>query len=287
MRIKPHASGLFGSRALAFRVAAAMLLLVGTGWIAAATAVAAGPDKDRPRPGDDWTFRPTVIIRKGNAQGSGSLISSVEGETLVLTAAHVVEDQGPLKVELHRYNLGLENDKSGTAWPRSFPAEVVAADDASDVALLRIKGLRPLPYVARLAVRGAEPPRGTVVTSLGIDRGAHLSSWPTRIAQVDRFEIEGTGVERDFLITQRPPEHGRSGGGLFLANGDLIGVCIGRGELVRGRNLGIFASRSSIRRLLRANDLEALIVPTRAAASPATASHRRPPITTTQARPAR
>ncbi|AGA25068.1 S1 family peptidase [Singulisphaera acidiphila] len=256
-------------------------------WIAVAMACAAGPAADRPRPDDDWTFRPTVIIRKGNSQGSGSVISSVEGETLILTAAHVVEDRGPLKVELHRYNLGLENDQTGANWPRSIPAEVVAADEPADVAVLRIKGMRPLPFVARLAVQGAEPPRGTVVTSLGIDRGTHLSSWPTRIAQIDRFEIEGTGAERYFLITTKPPEHGRSGGGLFLPNGDLIGVCIGRGKLVKGRNSGIFASSSSIRHLLRTHDLDALILPARAATTTSATPHRRPSITTTQARPAR
>ncbi|SIO43833.1 Trypsin-like peptidase domain-containing protein [Singulisphaera sp. GP187] len=263
--------------------------LVGCGWIAVAVAmaVAASPAADRPRPEDDWTFRPTVIIRNGNAQGSGSVIASVEGETLILTAAHVVEDQGPLKVELHRYNLGLEHDQAGANWPRSVPAEVVAADESADVAVLRIKGLRPLPYVARLSVQGAEPPRGTVVTSLGIDKGAHLSSWPTRIAQIDRFEIEGTGAERFFLITTRSPEHGRSGGGLFLANGDLVGVCVGRGNFMKGRNSGIFASSSSIRHLLRAHDLDARLVPARASSPTSTTSHRRPAITTTEARPTR
>ncbi|WP_406697695.1 serine protease [Singulisphaera sp. Ch08] len=261
--------------------------LAGSLWIAVVMAVAASPAADRPRPEDDFTFRPTVIIRKGNAQGSGSVISSVEGETLILTAAHVVEAPGALKVELHRYNLGLENDRSGVNWPRSVPAEVVAADDSADVAVLRIKGIRPLPFVARLSVQGAEPRRGTVVTSLGIDKGTQLSSWPTRIAQIDRFEIEGTGAERFFLITTRPPEHGRSGGGLFLTNGDLVGVCVGRAKLVKGRNSGIFASSSSIRRLLRAHDLDARILPARAPATASTTSRRHPSITTTQASSAR
>lgn len=259
---------------------------VAVGWVAVVMAVAVSSAADRPRPADDWTFRPTVIIRKGNAQGSGSVISSVRGETLVLTAAHVVEDRGPLKVEFHRYNLGLERTRSGADWPRPVAAEVVAADVAADLAVLRIKGLPPLPYVARLAVQGAEPARGTVVTSVGIDLGTQLSSWVSRIAQIDRFEIEGTGAERFFLITAKPPEHGRSGGGLFLANGDLVGVCIGRARLVKGRTSGVFASSSSIRRLLRAHDLDARIAPVSATAS--TTSRRRPPITTTtQSRPAR
>src|SRR5206468_7425107 len=35
-------------------------------------------------PDDDATFRPTVIVRKGNSQGSGTVIASVDGETLIL-----------------------------------------------------------------------------------------------------------------------------------------------------------------------------------------------------------
>ena len=39
------------------------------------------------------------------------MIASVEGETLILTAAHVVEGAGPLWVELHRYNFGVEKSE--------------------------------------------------------------------------------------------------------------------------------------------------------------------------------
>jgi len=272
------------SRAMRFQ-RRARCLGVGLTWIgmmvAVAAAAAEGPAADRPRPSDDWTFRPTVIIRKGSSQGSGSIIASVQGETLVLTAAHVVEDRGPLKVEFHRYNLGLERDSGHGKWPRSIAAEVVGADVAADVAILQIKGQPPVPYVARLAVQGAEPRPGTLVTSIGIDRGTKLSSWATRIAEINRFEIEGTGAERWFLVTHRPPDFGRSGGGLFLANGDLVGVCVGRAGFVRGRTSGVFASRSSIRRLLRTHDLEARIDPG-SAPYPARA-RTRPSITTTQA----
>ena len=54
------------------------------------------------------TYRPTVVVRRGTSQGSGTIIASVDGETLVLTAAHVVKAEGPILVELHRYNLGME-----------------------------------------------------------------------------------------------------------------------------------------------------------------------------------
>src|SRR5690242_12494598 len=113
-------------------------------------AAAASSAAERPAPRDDLTFRPTVLVRNGSSQGSGTIIASTEGETLVLTASHVVEEPGSLSVELHRYNLGVEHAQSSRRWPLSFAAKVAAADVAADVAILRVRGLGALPYVARL-----------------------------------------------------------------------------------------------------------------------------------------
>lgn len=240
-------------------------------------AVLCGGGAGRPEPGDDRTFRPTVLIRKGNSQGSGTVIASVDGETLILTAAHVLEEPGPIRVELHRYNLGLEQDATNGPWPRRVRGEVAATDSAADVAIVRIPRMVALPYVARVASGKTDPDEGTLVTSIGIDLGTSLSSWSTQIVEVDRFEVEGSGVGRRFLITSKAPNHGRSGGGLFLESGDLVGVCVGRTEVVKGRWLGIFASTTSIRRLLRDLDRQA-------AADTAPAARRSTPITNTQAR---
>jgi S1-C subfamily serine protease len=219
----------------------------------------------QPIPADDRTFRPTVIIRRGVAQGSGTIIASLEGETLVLTAAHVIgEGQGTIEVELHRYNVGLERfSRLAGGWPYAYPATVVATDRAADLAVVRVGGLKRLPYVARLTPGIEEAGRGTVVTSVGIDLGAHLSSWPAYIVRIDWFLLEDQDEERPFLITTRPPEHGRSGGGLFLPGGELAGVCIGRvehdGRDSPQRRVGVFASAASVRRLLRDHDLEATL----------------------------
>jgi S1-C subfamily serine protease len=211
-------------------------------------------------PSDDWTFRPTVVVRRGTSQGSGTIIASVDGETLVLTAAHVVRETGPIAVELHRYNLGLERTHAPPgAWPQPVDAEPAAIDAAADLAILRIEGLAALPYVARLAAPRREPAIDAIVTSIGIDPGTHLSSWSSRLVEVLWFELNDTRDERLFFITARPPEHGRSGGGLFLPDGELVGVCVGHTELVRGRRLGVFASQESIYRLLLAHDLDAVI----------------------------
>ncbi|MGE3821446.1 MAG: serine protease [Isosphaeraceae bacterium] len=236
---------------------------------------------------DDLTFRPTVLVRQGDAAGTGTVIASIPGETLVLTASHVATAEGgtPI-VEVHRYNLGLERSRPAEGWPVRLPAEIVARDPAGDVAVLRIVGKTAMPHVARLARPGEVAHRGAVVTSVGIDGADHLSSWIARVVETSWFVMEPvtsrddpdlslgvaggsgrsdrkgigadpTGPERPFLLTTRAPVQGRSGGGLFDSNAFLIGVCVGRLEAGPGRGQGVFASGESVRRLLREHDLEA------------------------------
>jgi S1-C subfamily serine protease len=213
-------------------------------------------------PGDNITLRPTVVVRRGTSQGSGTIIASIDGETLVLTAAHVVKADGPIVVELHRYNVGHERTpaKPGS-WPRTLPASLAAADAAADLAVLRIENVVALPYVARLAPDQRSLALDSTITSVGIDLGSKLTTWDTQLVETVRFELNNSHSERLFLITSHTPEHGRSGGGLFLANGELVGVCVGHAALVEGRRMGVFASRESIRQLLDDHDqLSALIV---------------------------
>ncbi len=274
----------------------------GTGLLAVALTLCAGiaagqgRDKDRtPTNGDDLVFRPTVIVRKGDGQGSGTIIASVAGETLILTAAHVVREAGPIGVELHRYNLGVERVMPPGGWPVTLPGEVAATDPAGDVALVRVQGRPALPFVARLGAVGDQPKRGAIVTSVGIDKGQKLECWSTRVRgdvwfalaskkpgskprrtesqfQAPASARDGQSLDpggRPFLLTVRPPERGRSGGGLFLdgRNLVLVGVCVGRveAETVKGQAIGVFASAETVRRLLREHDLESLVARSEAA----------------------
>jgi S1-C subfamily serine protease len=213
-----------------------------------------------PRPVDDQTYRPTVVVRRGTLQGSGTIIASIDGGTLVLTAAHVVDGQGPILVELHRYNLGLERQANPPGkWPQQHRASLAAVDAAADVAVLRIAKIAALPYVARLAPGSDDFPKGQAVISVGIDLGTKLTSWTGRLVKSTSMLFNDSEEERRFLITDRTPEHGRSGGGLFLADGELVGVCVGHAELVKGRELGVYASIESIRGLLDQAKLTAVV----------------------------
>jgi hypothetical protein len=252
-------------------------------------------------PDDALIFRPTVLVRRGNGQGSGTIIASVEGETLVLTAAHVVNEEGPVGVELHRYNLGVEQVLRVGGWPLTLPGEVAAADPAADTAVVRIRGRPELPFVARIAAPGDDPGPGSEVTSVGIDGGNRLKSWSTEVrgalwfamrpgpgpdkGQIPARVHDGGAVahddgDRQFLVTDRAPEHGRSGGGLFLDGGRVAGVCVGRIDLSGGRAVGVFSSVANVRQLLRDHDLDTTIARSEAA-------HSRPLLTPTRARSAR
>jgi S1-C subfamily serine protease len=210
---------------------------------------------------DDGTYRPTVVVRRGTSQGSGTIIASVDGETLVLTAAHVVKNSGPIFVELHRYNLGMERAPATQgAWPRVIGAVPAATDTAADLAIVRIEKMSALPYVARFTLRNEEPPIDSIVTSIGVDMGLKLTRWSSRLVDSVTFELNDSASARPFLITEKIPQHGRSGGGLFLTNGDLVGVCIGHAELVKGKPMGVFAAGESIRRLLDDHQLTATVL---------------------------
>lgn len=244
----------FGGRAArALLIAALALVFVGVDRSAVG--------RDPVRPGDDWTFRPTVMVRRGTSQGTGTVIASVDGETLILTAGHVVRGHDPLIVELHRYNLGLENRSVGGPWPRALSAEVAALDAAADVAILRVGGMTALPYVARIldADDRDSPENWLTVTSVGIDRGAKLSSWDSVLVETANLRLGEAKGTRPFFITARPPEHGRSGGGLFTTDGRLIGVCVGHAEILKGRRMGVFSTIDNARRLLRGGDLAAVV----------------------------
>jgi S1-C subfamily serine protease len=231
------------------------LVILAVTWTPAALA------GDAPRGPD--VVRPTVQIRNGDKRGSGTVFSSVPNETWILTAAHVVEGTSDLHVELHRFNFGsrLTAMTEGGGWPRLVKAKVVATDPDGDVALVRITRMTALPFVARLDPGATEPAQGELLTSVGIDRGLHLTSWHTTIQGALMIDMHKGGGPRRFTVTTRPPEHGRSGGGLFRSDGTVVGVCTGHFENQPGERLGAFAALATIRILVHAQGLDKTVRP--------------------------
>ena len=198
-------------------------------------------------------YRPSVVLRHGNGRGSGTVIASVAGDTLILTAAHVVSGGDEVSVELHPYNLGLPISLSRKPeWPKVVPGRVIARETAADVALVRVEGMKAMPYLANLAGQEERPEAGQTLTALGYDGAKALIGWRTRVEANAMVDLGLGGGSRPYVVTERPSVEGRSGGALFREDGTVVGVCTGRFEIERGRWVGLFASLDSIHAILKA-----------------------------------
>jgi S1-C subfamily serine protease len=130
-------------------------------------------------------------------QASGTAIS----DTTVISCWHVLDKRDG-------WQLTVNN----------LPAKLLRSDSNSDVALLSVEGqLQPV------KVAGAPPKAGEAVTAYGYewDKQGQLWRFPANIVQVNRYR----GFPNISTRGRDPVKSGRSGGGLFNAGGELVGVC--------------------------------------------------------------
>jgi serine protease Do len=139
-----------------------------------------------------------------SALGSGVIISA---DGYILTNNHVIDSADDVKVDL----------PDG----RSFPAKVVGADKASDLALLTIRAsdLHPL------ALGNSDNVQvGDVVLAVGNPLNLGQTVTMGIISAKGRSTGVGDGSYEDFLQTDAPINHGNSGGALVNTKGELIGI---------------------------------------------------------------
>ncbi|HVE85748.1 MAG TPA: trypsin-like peptidase domain-containing protein [Myxococcales bacterium] len=160
-------------------------------------------------------------------KGSGVIIDS---RGMVLTNNHVVQDAVLIRVTLDD--------------GRSFDAETVGRDPATDVALIRLKGkLENLP-MARLGDSDAMRV-GDWVFAIGNPFGL-ASSVSLGIISAKARNITG-GQYDEFLQTDAAINPGNSGGPLFNLRGDVIGI----NTAIAGNATGIgFAVPANLARAL-------------------------------------
>jgi len=179
----------------------------------------------------------TVRLRaedgKGRAFGTGTIIDAREGQALVITCGHLFresEGKGPISVEVFEVGHG------GLRSAGEVPAQVISYDLDRDVALVGIWP-RGSVAVAPVAPKGTAIDRGDRAASVGCSHGEDPTVMPTHITWLDRYQgppnIEATGA----------PVEGRSGGGLFNDQGQLIGVCFAADY---EGNEGLYAALKSI-----------------------------------------
>ena len=152
---------------------------------------------------------------EGTSAGTGTMVDSRSGEALVLTCGHLFRSSGGKgAITVTLYQVG----PAGVAVRTKAPGYLIDYDLDRDLALVSIRTEVPIQMVAIGSKSVALTP-GAVVTTVGCNNGQNPTAVPSRITSVDRYqghpnvEVAGTPVE------------GRSGGGLFNAQGQLIGVC--------------------------------------------------------------
>jgi hypothetical protein len=143
--------------------------------------------------------------------GSGTIVDMQGEEALVLTCGHVFHDsqgKGSITVDLF--------DASGAH--HSVEGQVIHFDEQRDVGLVAIRPGRRIEPM-KVGGQGYKAKLDMKVFSIGCDRGASPSVRESRVTNINRYlgpaNIQVAGA----------PVDGRSGGGLFAADGTLIGVC--------------------------------------------------------------
>lgn len=154
------------------------------------------------------SVRIRVEDAQGHSYGTGTIIDTHGQEALVLTCGHIFrESQGKGKIWVELF-------------PQSSPMAgvLVHHDLKSDIGFVAIRVDRP---VAAVPIPGPDyaPREQDHVFSIGCDRGADPTVRTSHVVAVNRFLGPAN------LVVAGQPVDGRSGGGLFTRDGQLIGVC--------------------------------------------------------------
>jgi glutaredoxin len=158
------------------------------------------------------TVRFRVEDSEGVSYATGTIIHRQGDEALVLTCGHVFRESGGSgKINA---DLGF----SGGA-PQTVVGKLLFYNsDEHDIALVTIPCPLPIEPVA-VAPEALSVQTGDRIFSIGCDRGAAPSIRQSVLKAITTY----SGVAK-YDIVGRPVD-GRSGGGLFSAGGQLIGVC--------------------------------------------------------------
>jgi serine protease Do/serine protease DegQ len=143
--------------------------------------------------------------REFRSAGSGVIVDAKNG--YIVTNAHVVKNASEITVT-------LVDDVE-------LKAEVVGADERSDVAVLRVKDAK-LPAEIRLA-DSSRLQVGDFVIAIGNPFGLQHTVTSGIVSALGRTGISRDGVE-DFIQTDAAINPGNSGGALVGLDGNLVGI---------------------------------------------------------------
>jgi S1-C subfamily serine protease len=179
------------------------------------------------------TVKISVEDSNGTSAGTGTIVDARAGQALLLTCGHLFREsagKGPITVTFYQAT------PSGAQIRETATGTLLNYDLERDLALVVVKAASP---VKALAIAPANTPLapGSAVKTVGCNGGANPTVLESQITTIDRYQgppnVEVAGA----------PVEGRSGGGLFNAAGQLIGVCFAADPQ---SNEGLYASLPSI-----------------------------------------
>ncbi|EDL57643.1 thioredoxin domain-containing protein [Gimesia maris] len=186
------------------------------------------------------TVRIRVKDKKGMDLGSGTVIHSAVGRTLIMTCSHIfseLKSDSVIEVDV------FQGEKFDT-----YVGTLVRYNMQADVGLISIP-TSGVVAAAKVAGIEQEVKTGDVVASIGCNGGALPTLEKIQVTELNRFlgpdNIECTGM----------PVQGRSGGGLFDRSGRLVGVCF---AVEKDEKRGLYVGLPMIHKLLDEAQLTAI-----------------------------
>ena len=149
------------------------------------------------------TWRSVVVVTNGDGQGSGVIIRP----NIVATNCHVVDEGGTIAV--------YKSDNRRADTDTAFSATIRHSDTDKDFCLLNVDGL----WGISATVRKYDTMKiGETVYALGAPKGLDLSISSGLVSQLRSIDGE------QYIQTDAAISPGSSGGGLFDAEGNLVGI---------------------------------------------------------------
>lgn len=183
------------------------------------------------------SVRLKVADATGNGYATGTIIARSGHEALVVTCGHVFRDsQGQGRILV---------DTFGRQPQRGLPGELIGYDESSDVGLVAVTipcDFEPAP----LAPIDLSLTAGAPTTSVGCDHGADPTARISRLNGTNKF------VGPPNLQVAGQPVQGRSGGGLFSADGFLIGICNAADPQ---DDEGLYSAAANVHAILKVHDV--------------------------------
>lgn len=190
------------------------------------------------------TMAASVRIRvtyDGKTQfGTGTIVQSRQGRSVILTCAHIMDLAGD--------NPKVQVDVFIKGKARTFVGKIVGHNIESDVGLIAIPTSSRLPY-APIARPDLDPKKGETVFSIGCNNGKDPTRENATLTAIDRY------IGPNNFETNHAPENGRSGGGLFNSKGRIIGVCSAANYK---QNTGLYAGNKAIFDMLKKHKLQSV-----------------------------